>query len=265
MRDYLEELLDLLTQEDEEAADVWEAEAASLILPKTLDAEAPEGVLSVPEGALELPEGMAAEEAGSAEGGERFWTEREPLLEPALELGEAEREETEIVPGLDGTLDQEAALPDAPGELDEAFASGGKRPVMREDGPAEAATVLLEQARSRRRPVLPEQAGSRRRSTLLEQVRSRKRPVLLQQAQDLERQAVQAQALAQDRWSRTLASALTLPSRGQTSFPSQTTAGSGGGQNTDGMVWPVREDQARLIDRAFQRDSRRYDRGFSLY
>ena len=60
MRDYLEELLDLLTQEDEEAADVWEAEAASLILPKTLDAEAPEGVLSVPEGALELPEGMAA-------------------------------------------------------------------------------------------------------------------------------------------------------------------------------------------------------------
>ena len=265
MRDYLEELLDLLTQEDEAAADVWEAEAASLILPKTLDAEAPEGVLSVPEGALELPEGMAAEEAGSAEGGERFWTEREPLLEPALELGEAEREETEIVPGLDGTLDQEAALPDAPGELDEAFASGGKRPVMREDGPAEAATVLLEQARSRRRPVLPEQAGSRRRSTLLEQVRSRKRPVLLQQAQDLERQAVQAQALAQDRWSRTLASALTLPSRGQTSFPSQMAEGNGGGQNAGGTAWPGGEDQARLIDRAFQRDSRRYDRGFSLY
>lgn len=265
MRDYLEELLDLLTQEDEEAADVWEAEAASLILPKTLDAEAPEGVLSVPEGALELPEGMAAEEAGSDEGGERFWTGREPALEPALEFGDTEFEETEIVPGLDGTLDQEAALPDAPGELDEAFASGRKRPVMREDGSAEAATVLLEQARSRRRPVLPEQAGSQRRSTLLEQVRSRKRPVLLQRAQDLERQAVQAQALAQDRWSRTLASALTLPSRGQTSFPSQTTAGSGGGQNTDGMVWPVREDQARLIDRAFQRDSRRYDRGFSLY
>lgn len=258
MRDYLEELLDLLTQEDEEAADVWEAEAASLILPKTLDAEAPEGVLSVPEGALELPEGMAAEEAGSDEGGERFWTGREPLLEPALELGEAEfeeteREETEIVPGLNGTLDQETALPDAPGELDEAFASGRKRPVMREDGSAEADTVLLEQARSQRR------------SALLEQVRSRKRPVLLQQAQDLERQAVQAQDLAQERWSRTLASALTFPSRGQTSFPSQTTAGSGGGQNTDGTVWPVREDQARLIDRAFQRDSRRYDRGFSLY
>jgi len=265
MRDYLEELLDLLTQEDEEAADVWEAQAASFILPKTLDAEAPEGVLSVPEGALELPEGMAAEEAGSAEGGERFWTEWEPALEPALEFGDTEFEETEIAPGLDGTLDQEAALPDAPGELDEAFASGGKRPVMRENGPVEADTVLLEQARSRRRPVLPEQAGSRRRSALLEQVRSRKRPVLLQQAQDLERQAVQAQALAQDRWSRTLASALTLPSRGQTSFPSQTTAGSGGGQNTDGTVWPVREDQARLIDRAFQRDSRRYDRGFSLY
>ena len=253
MRDYLEELLDLLTQEDEEAADVWKAQAAFLILPKTLDAEAPEGVLNVPEGALELSEGMAAEEAGSDEGGGRFWTEWEPALEPALEFGDTEFEETEIVPGLDGTLDQEAALPDAPGELDEAFASGRKRPVMREDGPAEADTVLLEQARSQRR------------SALLEQVRSRKRPVLLQQAQDLERQAVQAQDLAQERWSRTLASALTFPSRGQTSFPSQTTAGSGGGQNTDGTVWPVREDQARLIDRAFQRDSRRYDRGFSLY
>lgn len=265
MRDYLEELLDLLTQEDEEAADVWKAQAASLILPKTLEAEAPEGVLNVPEGVLELPEEMAAEEAGSAEGRERFWTEWEPALEPALELGDTEFEKTEIAPELDGTLDQEAALSDSPGEMDEAFASGGKRPVMREDGSAEADTVLLEQARSRRRPVLPEQAGSRRRSALLEQVRSRKRPVLLQQAQDLERQAVQAQALAQDRWSRTLASALTLPSRGQTSFPSQTTAGSGGGQNTDGTVWPVREDQARLIDRAFQRDSRRYDRGFSLY
>ena len=265
MRDYLEELLDLLTQEDEEAADVWKAQAASLILPKTLDAEAPEGVLNVPEGALELSEGMAAEEAGSDEGGGRFWTEWEPALEPALEFGDTEFEETEIAPGLDGTLDQKAALPDAPGELDEAFASGGKRPVMREDGPAEAATVLLEQARSRRRPVLPEQAGSQRRSALLEQIRSRKRPVLLQQAQDLERQAGQAQALAQERWSRTLASALTFPSRGQTSLSSQTAAGSGGGQNTDGTVWPVREDQARLIDRAFQRDSRRYDRGFSLY
>ena len=43
MRDYLEELLDLLTQEDEEeAAEVWETQTASLILPKALEAEAPE-------------------------------------------------------------------------------------------------------------------------------------------------------------------------------------------------------------------------------
>ena len=217
MRDYLEELLDLLTQEDEEeAAGVWETQAVSLILPKALEAEAPER-------ALELPEGVTVGDAGSGESGERLWLERE------------------LVPGLDTVLDQNAALSDSPGELDEALASGGERPVMGEDGPAEAGAVLLEQIRSRRRPAL------------------------LQQAQDLERQAGQALALAQDRRSRVLAPALTLPSRGQASFPSQTAEENGGGQSTGGAALLDGEDQARLIDRAFQRDSRRYDRGFSLY
>ena len=217
MRDYLEELLDLLTQEDEEeAAGVWEPQAVSLILPKALEAEAPERE-------LELPEGVTVGDAGSGESGERPWLERE------------------LVPGLDTALDQNAALSDSPGELDEALASGGERPVMGEDGPAEAGAVLLEQIRSRRRPAL------------------------LQQAQDLERQAGQALALAQDRRSRVLAPALTLPSRGQASFPSQTAEENGGGQSTGGAALPDGEDQARLIDRAFQRDSRRYDRGFSLY
>lgn len=217
MRDYLEELLDLLTQEDEEeAAGVWETQAVSLILPKALEAEAPER-------ALELPEGVAAGDTGSGESGERPWLERE------------------LVPGLDTVLDQNAALSDSAGELDEALASGGERPVIGEDGPAEAGAVLLEQIRSRRRPAL------------------------LQQAQDLERQAGQALALAQDRRSRVLAPALTLPSRGQASFPSQTAEENGGGQSTGGAALPDGEDQARLIDRAFQRDSRRYDRGFSLY
>ena len=217
MRDYLEELLDLLTQEDEEeAAGVWKTQTASLILPKALEVEAPER-------ALELPEGVAAGDTGSGESGERPWLERE------------------LVPGLDTALDQNAALSDSPGELDEALASGGERPVIGEDGPAEAGAVLLEQIRSRRRPAL------------------------LQQAQDLERQAGQALALAQDRRSRVLAPALTLPSRGQASFPSQTAEGNGGGQSAGGAAWPGGEDQVRLIDRAFQRDSRRYDRGFSLY
>ena len=216
MRDYLEELLDLLTQEDEEAAGVWETQAVSLILPKALEAEAPER-------ALELPEGVTVGDAGSGESGERPWLERE------------------LVPGLDTAPDQNAALSDSPGELDEALASGGERPVMGEDGPAETGAVLLEQ------------------------IRSRSRPALLQQAQDLERQAGQAQALVQDRRSRSLASALALPSRGQASFPSQMAEGNGGGQNAGGTAWPGGEDQARLIDRAFQRDSRRYDRGFSLY
>ena len=230
MRDYLEELLDLLTQEDEEeAAGVWKTQTASLILPKALEVEAPEG-------ALEVPEGMAAGDADSGKGGERLRLEREPALEPALDL-----EEIETVPGLDGALDQEAALSDSTEELDEALAYGGERPVMGEDGPAEAGAVLREQARSRRRPAL------------------------LQQAQDLERQAGQAQALAQDRRSRSLAPALALPSRGQAPFPSQMAEGNGGGQNAGGTAWPGGEDQARLIDRAFQRDSRRYDRGFSLY
>lgn len=217
MRDYLEELLDLLTQEDEEeAAGVWKTQTASLILPKALEAEAPER-------ALELPEGVAAGDTGSGESGERPWLERE------------------LVPGLDTALDQDAALSDSTGELDEALASGGERPVMGEDGPTEAGVVLLEQ------------------------VRNRERPVLLQQAQALERRAAQAQALTQDRRSRALTSALALPSRVQGSFSSQTAERSGVWQSARGTAWPGGEDQARLIDRAFQRDSRRYDRGFSLY
>lgn len=216
MRDYLEELLDLLTQEDEEAAGVCETQVVSLILPKALEAEAPER-------ALELPEGVAAGDTGSGESGERPWLERE------------------LVPGLDTALDQDAALSDSTGELDEALASGGERPVMGEDGPTEAGVVLLEQ------------------------VRNRERPVLLQQAQALERRAAQAQALTQDRRSRALTSALALPSRVQGSFSSQTAERSGVWQSARGTAWPGGEDQARLIDRAFQRDSRRYDRGFSLY
>ena len=152
-----------------------------------------------------------------------------------------EFEKAEIDLELDAALDQKTAVPDFPKETDGVFTSGGGRSVTRESGPAQAGAVLLEQ------------------------VRSRKRPVLLQQAQDLERQAGQAQALAQDRRSRSLASALALPSRGQVPFPSQTAEGNGGGQSAGGAAWPGGEDQVRLIDRAFQRDSRRYDRGFSLY
>ena len=221
MTDYLEELLDLLTLEDEqEAGEGWTAQAASLVLPKV----------------LELPEGTAAEEGGSGEGGARSWLKGEPALEIALEL-----EERQAAPALDAGTDQEAAISGPLAELDEAAASGGTRPVLWETGPVEAGAVLLEQVESRRKPAL------------------------LQQAQELERQAGQAQALVQDRRSRSLASALALPSRGQASFPSQMAEGNGGGQNAGGTAWPGGEDQARLIDRAFQRDSRRYDRGFSLY
>lgn len=217
MTDYLEELLDLLPQEDEEdAAEIWETQAASLPLPKALEAEAPEG-------APELPERMAAETMDTGEGGEGSWQEREPA------------------PVLDTALNQEVSLSDSSGEMKQAFVSGGERPVMGEDGPAETGAVLLEQ------------------------VRSRNRPVLLRQAQDLERQVVQAQALAQDRRSRSLASALAIPSRGQASSPFRTAERSGGGQPISRDSWPGGENPARLVDRAFQRDSRRYDRGFSLY
>ena len=136
MRDYLEELLDLLTQEaEEEAAGVWETQTASLILPKALEAEAPEG-------ALELPEGMAAKGVSSGDGGDRPWLEREPALEPALDL-----EEIETVPGLDGALDQEAAIWDFREVLEETFAStGGVRGLDRRSTfprPEEAIGSLL--------------------------------------------------------------------------------------------------------------------------
>ena len=43
------------------------------------------------------------------------------------------------------------------------------------------------------------------------------------------------------------------------------TGETGAGQRAGGTAWPGGEEQARLVDLAFQRDSRRYDRGFSLY
>ena len=221
MTDYLEELLDLLTLEDEqETGEGWTAQAASLVLPRV----------------LELPEGTAAEEGGSGEGGARSWPEGKSALEIALEL-----EERQAAPALDAGTDQEAAISGPLAELDEAAASGGTRPVLWETGPMEAGAVLLEQVESRRKPAL------------------------LQQAQELERQAGQAQALAQDRRSRALAPAFPLPSRGQASSPSQTAGETGAGQRAGGTAWPGGEEQARLVDLAFQRDSRRYDRGFSLY
>ena len=119
MRDYLEELLDLLTQEDEEeAAEVWETQAASLILPKALEAEAPEG-------ALELPEGMAA--GVSRRGGAPGWSgnrRRNPLWTwKNRDCAGAGRR-----PGPGG------GAFGFPKELDEALASGGERPVMGEMG-----------------------------------------------------------------------------------------------------------------------------------
>ena len=139
MRDYLEELLDLLTQEDEEAAEGWGAQAASLLLDKPLEAGAPADAVG--------------EESGSGESRKRPWMERGPMAKNALEF-----EKAEIDLELDAALDQKTAVPDFPKETDEVFTSGGGRSVTRESGPAQAGAVLLEQVRSRKRPVLLQQA-----------------------------------------------------------------------------------------------------------
>lgn len=99
MRDYLEELLDLLTQEDEEAAEGWGAQAASLLLDKPLEAGAPADAVG--------------EESGSGESRKRPWMERGPMAKNALEF-----EKAEIDLELDAALDQKTAVPDFPKETE---------------------------------------------------------------------------------------------------------------------------------------------------
>ena len=153
----------------------------------------------------------------------------------------------EIVPELDAALDQEAALPDSPGELDEAFASGGERPVMREMGRRRTARALRRQRPSAGTGQKPEAARSA---------------------------PAGAGSGAAGGPGAGPGSGPPEPHPGVGSDPPLTGTGlfslpDGGGERRrtkhrrDGLAG--REDQARLIDRAFQRDSRRYDRGFSLY
>ncbi len=224
MRDYLEELLDLLTQEDEEEPlRAGGRRRPPSFWPRLWRRRHRKSAVW---GRIGLRESRNAAP----------WMERGPRPNPPWTW-----KKQRMCLELDAALDQKAAIPDFPKETGRGACLRRGAACSWERGPAQAGAVLLEQVRSRRRPVL------------------------LQQAQELERQAGQAQALAQDRRSRSLAPALTRPSRGQASFPSQTAEGSGGGQSAGGAAWPGGEDQARLIDRAFQRDSRRYDRGFSLY
>ena len=189
----------------------------------------------MPEGALELPEGVATGEADSGKGGDRPWLEREPAPEPALDL-----EEIETVPELDAALDQEAAIPDSTGELDEALASGGERPVMGEMGRRRPAQFCWNRSEAGGGPL----CYSRRRSWSSGQVR--RRP-----------------------WLRTAGAA---PWHRLWPFP-----------RGDRSLFPLRRRRGTAADKApagglagrrgsgppdrpgLPADSRRYDRGFSLY
>lgn len=229
MRDYLEELLDLLTQEDEEeAAGVWKTQTASLILPKALEVEAPEG-------ALELPEGMAAGEADSGKGGDRPWLEREPAPEPTLDL-----EEIETVPGWMPPWTRRRRFRVPRGSWTRRLPPAGSGLSWGRMGRRRPAQFCWNRSEAGDGPF----CSSRRR--IWSGGRARRGP----------------------------GSGPPEPLSGTGFGPPLTGTGlfflsDGGGKRRrtkrrrGGLAGG--EDQVRLIDRAFQRDSRRYDRGFSLY
>ena len=99
----------------------------------------------------------------------------------------------------------------------------------------------------------------------LEQENDRRRPALLEQLRTLERAAAQAAALPSRRSSSlgdVHARSAARSGARDLSAPAGQAASYWGGAQENRLGGT---DPAQAVDRAFQRDSRRYDRGFSLY
>lgn len=102
---------------------------------------------------------------------------------------------------------------------------------------------------------------------LTDQIQSRRRPALLERALQLERTVGRAGDLIAQRQGGARSVSLAVPGRpgalGEGAMDSgRAESGMGSVGAGEGLS---HTDQARLVDQAFQRDSRRYDRGFSLY
>lgn len=89
-------------------------------------------------------------------------------------------------------------------------------------------------------------------------------PALLEQLRRLERTQASLQALSRSQTASGTPLAGAAVSRPGSSV-SYNPAALGGSPLAAAAAAAQEEDQARAVDRAFQRDSRRYDRGFSLY
>lgn len=191
------------------------------------------------------------------EGGEELWQPdlTAPVL-PALTqkggsaLSEAAEENSKKTSGLEGTgvlptvsaLDEEPAAESFP-----ATAPATPPRFLREGESLSPTTRQSDGGRLASGSVLPSSS-----------------PALLEQLQALEAVQASAQALgrSQEGGSRLPSRSLTGQNGGSISYDpaaaedSPLAAAAAAAQD---------EDRARAVDRAFQRDSRRYDRGFSLY
>lgn len=221
MRDYLEELLSLLSPGEEGEAAQWQIAEVGF----APQAERLEGA---GEG------GTAASEPGP-EGRSLLW--RQEQAPSSAAQTEALRLE-----GMAGT---------------DVWRDMGTEDALSSTVPAEGVPENLlspEDLADGEAPVLPNLDSARRS------------PALLRQGQDLERSAARAWLLAARSGLQSSAAgsaAWGKGTSGRSSLPGGTQAGSGWRELRTG--WPEGEDPALLVDRAFQRDSRRYDRGFSLY
>ena len=154
--------------------------------------------------------------------------------------------------------------------LDESLSQAGPAALDVESGMDAGPSWLEEESpeRAARPPASPllQQETAQLRTSLAERPQSRQRPALLEQAQALERTAAQAQTLAPAGRGLGAASALVGTSRARSSMDALEPAEGNVSAWAHGIERRTGgEDPARLVDRAFQRDSRRYDRGFSLY
>ena len=223
MRDYLEELLELLPPEEETAPARWLSETEAGFFQQ--------------EEAVE--QGIFSEESD-------VWMKL-PAFPDTRDTAETP---LELLPG------QEAA-PQQPKGDTELLSERGQDPALPQESKGETEDFSPAPA-----PLSAERGGLEQ---LARQEQLRRRPAMWAQAQSLTRALAQAQVLAREgrREGRALRQS---GGGGEVAHILPPSAGENGQRQTapeDRL--PQEEAQARSVDRAFQRDSRRYDRGFSLY
>ena len=217
MRDYLEELLDLLPQEEDFEAENWEIPFPNLLALRT----------------------WAAANTST------------PSTPPSESMVSTKHFPWKFHSVTESILEHQQPNP-APGQMDTA---------------AEPQTADWIAAEGKHNSLFygAVQFSPEKKIDSLGQVPLPEWPILLIQTQRLERSTVQSQTLALNRRNRLHTIDLSIPKQSQMEDAFSVMGEPNNTRSQRKFVWSGEKDLTQLVDQTFQRDSRRYDRGFSLY